>query len=52
MEQKQRFTMAPVLAHFDPAKPVILETDVSDFAIGAVLPQCDSENHLHPVALH
>ena len=31
--------MAPILAHFDPAKPVIIETDASDFAIGAVLSQ-------------
>jgi len=40
------------LAHFDPAKPVIIETDASDFAIGAVLSQRDEENRLHPVAFH
>jgi len=49
---KQRFTTAPILAHFDPAKPVILETDTSDFAIGAVLSQPDEENRLHPIAFH
>jgi len=44
--------MAPILAHFDPGKPVIIETDASDFAIGAVLSQRDQENRLHPVAFH
>jgi len=51
-ELKERFTSAPILAHFDPTKPVIIETDASDFAIGAVLSQRDEENRLHPVAFH
>jgi hypothetical protein len=49
---KQQFTSAPVLAHFDPARPVIMETDVSDFTLGAVLSQYDDENRLHPVAFY
>ena len=51
-ELKKRFTSAPILAHFDPTKPVIIETDASDFAIGAVLSQRDEEHRLHPVAFH
>jgi len=51
-ELKKRFTSAPILAHFDPAKTVIIETDASDFAIGAFLSQRDKENRLHPVAFH
>jgi len=51
-ELKKRFTSAPILAHFDPEKPLIIETDASDFAIGAVLSQRDEENRLHPVAFH
>jgi len=51
-ELKQWFTMAPILAHLDATKPVIIETDVSDFAIGAVLSQRDEEGRLHPVAFH
>jgi len=51
-ELKKRFTTAPILAHFDAAKPVIIESDASDFAIGAVLSQQDNEKHLHPVAFH
>jgi len=49
---KRRFTSAPILAHFDATKPVIIETDASDFAIGAILSQRDAENRLHPVAFH
>jgi len=44
--------MAPILAHFDPTKEVIIETDASDFAIGATLLQRDEEKRLHPVAFH
>ena len=51
-ELKTRFTTAPILAHFDATKPVIIETDASDFTIGAVLSQRDEENRLHPVAFH
>ena len=51
-ELKQRVTTAPILVHFDPAKEVIIETDASDFAIGAVLSQRDEEKRLHPVAFH
>jgi len=36
-ELKKRFTTAPILAHFQPQKPVIIESDASDFALGAVL---------------
>jgi len=49
---KYRFTMAPILAHFDPAKPVIVKTDVLDFALGAILSQRNEEGRLHPVAFH
>ena len=51
-ELKRRFTSAPILAHFDAGKRVIIETDASDFAIGAILSQRDEENRLHPVAFH
>ena len=51
-ELKNWFTQAPILAHFDPTRPVILETNASDFAIGAVLSQRDDDNRLHSVAFH
>ena len=53
---KQAFTGADVLVHFDPSKPIMLETDASGFAIGAVLSQqhVDINNpanqHWKPVA--
>ena len=33
----QAFTTAPVLRHFDPEEPAIVETDASDFALGGIL---------------
>jgi hypothetical protein len=49
---KLRFTTVPILVHFDLQWPVIIETDTSDFALGAVLSQRNDENRLHPVAFH
>ena len=50
-ELKGAFTTAPVLAHFHPEYPTIVETDASDYAIAAVLSQEDPNDHLlHPVA--
>ena len=51
IELKNMFTTAPVLAHFDHKLPTILETDASDFAIGAVLSQLHGKR-LHPVAFY
>ena len=50
-ELKQRFTCAPILRHYDPELPCIIECDTSDFAIGAVLSQ-EFKGSLHPVAFH
>ena len=51
-ELKSRFTTVLILSHFDPQRPVIIETDASDFGLGAVLSQRDDENRLHLVAFH
>jgi hypothetical protein len=51
-ELKNRFTSVPILTHFNPQKEVIVDTDASDFALGAVLSQRDNKNRLHPVAFH
>jgi len=34
---KKAFTDAPILQHFDPQKPIILQTDTSGFAIAGIL---------------
>ena len=49
---KKAFTTAPILTHPDFLKPFFLETDASDFALGAVLSQSDNDGRLHPVAFH
>jgi hypothetical protein len=49
---KNRFTTAPILSHFDPMKTCIVETDASDFALGAILSQKDHKGRPHPIAFH
>lgn len=46
---KIRFTSAPILAHFDPSLATVVETDASDYAMGAIISQIGKENILHPV---
>jgi len=46
------FTFAPILIHHDLAKPFIVETDVSDFALGTILSQFGIDGLLHPVAFY
>jgi len=46
---KRAFTEAPILQHFDPAKPIILQTDASGFAIAGILNQYDGFGTLRPV---
>jgi hypothetical protein len=50
---KALFTEAPILEYFHPKKPTVVETDASDFALGAVLSQMQPESsRLHPVAYY
>ena len=46
---KRAFSTAPILRHFDPSKPLILETDASDFAMGAVISQSGDDGKLYPI---
>jgi len=48
---KQRFTTAPILAHFYLEREMVIETDARDFALGAILSQCQ-DKRLHLVAFH
>lgn len=49
---RHAFTSAPILHHFDPARPVVLEADASDLALGAVVSQYGDDGLLHPIAYH
>ena len=50
---KKAFTTALVLAQWEPGDPLIVETDASDYALGAILSTITpSNNQVHPVAFH
>ncbi|MBW0565326.1 hypothetical protein O181_105041 [Austropuccinia psidii MF-1] len=46
---KEAFTTAPILSHFNPSLPTIVETDASDYALGSVLSQVNDSGK-HPIA--
>ena len=47
---KQLFSTQPILVHFDPDKPSVVEVDASDVVVAGILSQYDSEDVLRPVA--
>ena len=49
---KFAFTTAPILTHWLPDKPLIVETDASDYALGAILSMQTDFGEIHPVAFH
>ena len=50
---KLTFTQAPVLTHFDPANPIIMEMDASDYTIAAIISQISpDDSDLHPIAFY
>ena len=49
---KAAFTSAPILHHFDPALPLMLETDASDYAIAAIISHITPDGEIHPIAFH
>ncbi|MBW0545438.1 hypothetical protein O181_085153 [Austropuccinia psidii MF-1] len=48
---KEAFTTSPIPSHFNPSIPTILETDASDYALGAVLSQV-TDSGKHPIAFN
>ncbi|KJZ68952.1 hypothetical protein HIM_11649 [Hirsutella minnesotensis 3608] len=48
-ELKKAFQDGPILRHFDPCRPIRIETDASQFAIGAIISQLHADRW-HPVA--
>ncbi|RAL58209.1 hypothetical protein DID88_002312 [Monilinia fructigena] len=49
---KQAVAEEPILLTFDPEKQIIVETDSSDFAIGAVLSQPGQNEKYQPIAFY
>jgi hypothetical protein len=47
---KTAFTEAPILHHFDPELPRVVETDASDYAVAAILSHLLPSGELKPVA--
>ena len=48
---KQLISSAPVLAYYGLDKPVVLQMDASDYALGGALLQPNDKGKLQPVAL-
>ncbi|MBW0512319.1 hypothetical protein O181_052034 [Austropuccinia psidii MF-1] len=48
---KEALTTAPILSHFNPSLPDIVETDASDYSLGAVLSQV-KDSGKHPIAFN
>ncbi|MBW0583536.1 hypothetical protein O181_123251 [Austropuccinia psidii MF-1] len=49
LSSSMRKLSAPILSHFNPSLPTIVETDASDYALGAVLSQVNDSGK-HPIA--
>ncbi|MBW0555787.1 hypothetical protein O181_095502 [Austropuccinia psidii MF-1] len=48
---KEAFTTAPILSHFNPSLPAIVDTNASDYALGAVLSWLNDSGN-HPIAFY
>ena len=49
---KKHIVGNPVLRHYDPKLPCIIETDASDYALGAVCSQIAEDGLSHPIAFY
>ena len=49
---KKAFCEEPILQHFDVSKPIKVEIDASEKAIGNMLCQQDTNNNWHPIAYY
>jgi len=49
---KKAFTSASILTHWIPDAQLIVETDVLDYALAAILSIVNKDNEVHPVAFH
>ena len=49
---KEALLQEPVLVMFDPSKPIELETDASDYALGGQIGQPDENGKIRPIAFY
>ena len=49
---KEAFTSAPILVHWVPNAPMIVETDTSDYAIAGILSICCTDKEIQPVTYY
>src|SRR6202045_4284373 len=49
---KSAFSSTPILSHFIPGAPLIVETDASDYAVTAILSTVTHDGEVHPIAFH
>ena len=49
---KSAFSSAPILHHWVPDRPIIIETNASDYALAAILSIQLESGEIHPVAFH
>jgi len=49
---KHAFTTAPILTHFIPDTPIIVETDASDYAVTGILSITCADGEIHPVTYY
>jgi len=50
---KAAFTQAPILVHFNPDNPIVVETDASDYVIAAIISQVSpNDGDIHPITFY
>src|SRR5882724_7805478 len=50
---KTAFTQAPILAHFNPDNPIVVETDACDYTIAAIISQISPDDgDIHPITFY
>ena len=49
---KESFTTVPILTHWIPERPIVIETDASNYALTTILSIVTEDNQLHPVTFH
>jgi hypothetical protein len=52
IDLKEHVTTAPILTHYNQEHSCIVQTDASDFGLGAVISQKSSDDKLLPIAYH